>query len=278
MTPRDRGIFLKLFVRSGYVLDFSTSDFDAFTMSSVGEQLCSKYKMSKGKSLCAYMKDADDALALRLLSDMMDYYENSYRDFPKETSESEDNFGITGVEGAYRNVYLECKEILSCNQKVDANIVRAQKIEEEFSTEYMSKQISLMLSSQGNNSVEAIGKAKELVESCCKTILAKQHIELDKKWTLSELTGKTLKHLRLTPSDVDTENPFVDSLKKLLGSLKGMVSPLAEIRNAYGSGHGREVDFKELDSRYSRLVVGASITLVEFIWASYCAQNKERNT
>ncbi|POO88177.1 hypothetical protein C1H57_25205, partial [Clostridium sp. 2-1] len=45
--------FLKLFNRGGYVLNFSTNDFDVFTMSSVGVPLCEHYKESKGKSLTA---------------------------------------------------------------------------------------------------------------------------------------------------------------------------------------------------------------------------------
>lgn len=43
----EKGLFAQLFNRSGYVLDFSTADFDAFTLSSIGVQLCSKYHLSK---------------------------------------------------------------------------------------------------------------------------------------------------------------------------------------------------------------------------------------
>ena len=34
--------------------------------------------------------------------------------------------------------------------------------------------MSIMLENQSNNPTEAIGKAKELIESCCKTILAEE--------------------------------------------------------------------------------------------------------
>ena len=54
LTKVEVGTFLKLFNRGGYVLDFSTNDFDVFTMGSIGVALCDKYKMSKGKSLSAY--------------------------------------------------------------------------------------------------------------------------------------------------------------------------------------------------------------------------------
>lgn len=44
----EKGAFHKLFNRGGYVLDFSTNEFDVFTAESIGVPLCEKYKMSKG--------------------------------------------------------------------------------------------------------------------------------------------------------------------------------------------------------------------------------------
>ena len=43
MTNKEKGAFLKLFNRGGYVLDFTTPDFNAFTLDSVGVALCQKY-------------------------------------------------------------------------------------------------------------------------------------------------------------------------------------------------------------------------------------------
>lgn len=39
----DKGAFLKLFIRDGFVLDFTKPNFDAFTMNSVGVSLCQEY-------------------------------------------------------------------------------------------------------------------------------------------------------------------------------------------------------------------------------------------
>lgn len=85
LSGLERGIFIKLFNRGGYVLDFSTSDFDTFTMGSVGVALCEKYHLSKGRSLNAYINEADDSLADKLLYDLLDYYEISYGNFERET-------------------------------------------------------------------------------------------------------------------------------------------------------------------------------------------------
>lgn len=51
LTKIEVGTFLKLFNRGGYVLDFSTNDFNVFTMESIGVALCSKYNMPKGNHL-----------------------------------------------------------------------------------------------------------------------------------------------------------------------------------------------------------------------------------
>ena len=60
MDGIEKGGFLKLFNRGGYVLDFSTNDFDTFTMESIGIPLCQHYQMSKGKSLVAYCSEASE--------------------------------------------------------------------------------------------------------------------------------------------------------------------------------------------------------------------------
>lgn len=91
---------MKLFNRSGYVLDFSTADFDAFTMESVGVAICQKYGLSKGKSHIAYVKDASDEEAYKLFSNLLTYYETQYQDFESETQEK-DMLGLA-TSGACR--------------------------------------------------------------------------------------------------------------------------------------------------------------------------------
>ena len=49
MTEIEKGMFLSLFNRGVYVLDFTDDSFDVFTMESVGVPVRSKYGLSKGK-------------------------------------------------------------------------------------------------------------------------------------------------------------------------------------------------------------------------------------
>lgn len=59
LTKIEMGGFVKLFNRGGYVLNFTTSDFDTFTMDSIGIPLCEHYGMPKARSLLAFLKDSD---------------------------------------------------------------------------------------------------------------------------------------------------------------------------------------------------------------------------
>ena len=59
MTEIEKGCFLRLFNRGGYVLNFTTDSFDIFTKSSIGVALCARYGLSKGKSLTAYIEEED---------------------------------------------------------------------------------------------------------------------------------------------------------------------------------------------------------------------------
>ena len=77
ITKMEEGTFLMLFNRSGYVLNFSTNDFDIFTTNSIGEALCEKFGLSKGKSLTAYLNNASDENRFKLISDLFYYYKEN---------------------------------------------------------------------------------------------------------------------------------------------------------------------------------------------------------
>ena len=126
-----------------------------------------------------------------------------------------------------------------------------------------------MIKMQTENPTEAIGKAKELIESCCKTILDSKKIEWDKNWDMSKLTGETLKLLNLTPKNIPDSDPVSENIKAVLGNLRGITTKLAEIRNPYGSGHGKSASFTGLETRHAKLAVGCSITFVTFLWDTY---------
>ena len=269
LTKVEVGTFLKLFNRGGYVLDFSTNDFDVFTMGSVGVALCDKYKMSKGKSLSAYVNEASEEDVIKLLKDLLDYYEENYeKEYTQETDE--ETYGYFGYNAEYARLYNKCRAYMDRVLNVTTPLAtNATELQEKFSSDYLSKQIELMLRMQNENPTDAIGKAKELIESCCKTILDNKGVAWNKNWDMSKLTGETLKLLNLTPKNIPDSDPVSENLKAVLGNLRGITTKLAEIRNPYGSGHGKSASFTGLEIRHAKLAVGCSITFVTFLWDTY---------
>ena len=229
LTKIEIGTFLKLFNRGGYVLDFSTNDFDIFTMDSIGVALCEKYKMSKGKSLTAYINDVSDNDAAKLLKDLLEYYEEHYEwEYNENVDEGLGYFHQYNAENA--RLYKKCRtymdRVLNIATPLAAN---ASELAEKFSSEYLAKQIQLMLKMQTENPTDAIGKAKELIGSCCKTILDNEKIAWDKNWDMGKLTGETLNLLRLTPKSIPDDDPVSENIKAVLGNLRGITTKLAEI-------------------------------------------------
>lgn len=277
MTKQEEGTFLMLFNRSGYVLNFSTNDFDVFTTNSIGEALCAKYGLSKGKSLNAYLNSASDENRLKLLSDLFHYYEDNME--YEYSKDYEDDLywcsSISRYDERYARIYQKCKAIMDRMEGGSSVIAKtADSLKGKFSSEYMSQQIELMVSMQSTNPTNAIGMAKELIESCCKTILEDLGIAWSKTDDVPQLTNKTMDALNLLPASVQATDQGADAVKAVLGNLRAIPSKLAEIRNPFGSGHGKSASFQGLEERHAKLAVGSSITFVDFIWSTYENQKK----
>lgn len=120
------------------------------------------------------------------------------------------------------------------------------------------------------NSIEtdpalAIGSSKELVEATLKTILKKKNVQFDKNDDMPKLLKKVQKELELVPKEVDSAKKGADAIKIVLNNLGSIVVKTAELRNLYGTGHGKGQGNNGLWSRHAKLVVGASVTLCTFL-------------
>ena len=115
----------------------------------------------------------------------------------------------------------------------------------------------------------AIGSTKELVESTLKTILNKSKIEFDKNDDIPKLLKMVQKTLKLVPDEVDESKKGSKMIKILLSNLSQVVIKLAELRNLYGTGHGKEKVRNGLTDRHAKLVVGAGVTLSTFLLETF---------
>ena len=130
---------------------------------------------------------------------------------------------------------------------------------------YVAQQITRMEAAVLNDPSLAIGTAKELVETCCKTILTERGVSFSKSADLPELVKLTSKELELTPDDINDKAKAGDTIKRLLSNLATITQGVAELRNHYGTGHGKAAGAKGLQSRHAKLAVGAASTLAVFL-------------
>lgn len=145
----------------------------------------------------------------------------------------------------------------------------SEVIKEKFNSEYIDSQVSLMLENIDPNPNIAIGKAKELLESCAKTILEELNGEYDEKLEFIPLLKKAMGELGLSANDQDKDTQAGKIASQLLGNLGAVPQKMAELRNEYGDGHGKSKRFVELPPRYARLAVGTSVAMVNFLWETY---------
>lgn len=115
----------------------------------------------------------------------------------------------------------------------------------------------------------AIGSTKELVEATLKTILNELKIGFGKDDDVPKLLKSVQKALELVPDGVDDSQKGADIIKILLSNLGQVVIKLTELRNLYGTGHGKEKIRKGLNERHARLAVGAGITLSTFLLETF---------
>lgn len=165
VTKTELSSLIGLFNRGGYVLDFGTAAFDDFTKEVVGFRLTEYYGLSKGKSLVAFTEEGKESDVVKLFVALFDYYvSNSVYDEEKNGIAYQK---LTDIISRVRSGFVTINEF-------------AKELECKFSSEYMSAQISIMMKMTKENPTEAIGKAKELIESCSKTILEERNVPLSK--------------------------------------------------------------------------------------------------
>jgi hypothetical protein len=81
---------------------------------------------------------------------------------------------------------------------------------------------------------------------------------------ITELVKTTARALSLTPDDIPDRVRASETIKRLLSNLGTLAQGIAELRNLYGTGHGRVASAKGLASRHAKLAVGAASTLAVF--------------
>lgn len=150
-----------------------------------------------------------------------------------------------------------------------ANFDDLQNATDLIDKSHFQEYIERIKKSIGEDPSLAIGSTKELVEATLKTILNKLKIPFDKDDDIPKLLKSVQKALELVPDEVDDSKKGAEIIKILLSNLGQVVIKLTELRNLYGTGHGKEYAKKGLNERHARLAVGAGITLSTFLLETF---------
>ncbi len=238
----------------GYVSDFSNRTFGDFFIREVGIDIDSDVYHSQGTSkanrLRAFLKSEGDSVAGKALMSLIDYHVDIRPSSPPELVEA-------------------CRAIAGRLLAGTPDLATLSQAASGFDSGVLQRQIDRMSQSVDTDPALAIGTAKELVETCCKTILADRGASLPSQPDMSKLTKAVLKELDLVPEAIPDGRRGASVVKRLLSNLATIGNGLAELRGLYGTGHGPEGDASGLQPRHARLAVGASATLATFLFETH---------
>lgn len=113
----------------------------------------------------------------------------------------------------------------------------------------------------------AVGSVKEMIESVLKFILEANGEAVGKE-DLPQLLKRTQKVLDLDPNNVDPNVKGAEVVKRTLSNLGQVVTGIDELRNIYGTGHGR-TKRTGISSRHARLVVNTGSALAVFLMETF---------
>lgn len=149
------------------------------------------------------------------------------------------------------------------------SVSRARTVADALNAGWMQKEIERLENAVDRDPALAIGTAKELVETCCKSILSKRGVSVARNDDLPKLTKALAKELKLVPEGISDEAKGATTIRLILQNLSVMTQHLAELRGLYGSGHGRDGKHRGLEPRHARLAVGAAVAFIDFVTETY---------
>lgn len=258
LTMADRQVLEKHFDMSkGYVLNFSDRTFSEFVFETVGQEIHDKKYTtggtSKANKLRALWKIEADYVVGKLILALIDYEAtlNTYPD-SETTARSE-----------------KCRLVATRLLAGGPNLTPLKAKAKTLNANHLAEQIKRLETSVESDPSLAIGTAKELIETCCKTILAERGKPVAGMPDVSTLTKVTLKELKLVPEGVPEASRGADVIKRLLSNLGTIGNSLAELRGLYGTGHGKHGSSAGLSPRHAKLAVGAASTLAVFLFETH---------
>lgn len=165
LTAAEQAYFNKLFIKNGVGISefYTTHQFDDFCEPIIGFRPSRKYGQSfNAGSFQELLRLEDATICIPLLDEFLDFCIASDRFFSRFKED----------------LISKCREIISKYKTIKG----MQHLEVKFNSDYIDTYQREMYENVIKNPTEAIGQAKELIESCCKTILEEEKIKVNKDW------------------------------------------------------------------------------------------------
>jgi hypothetical protein len=89
-----------------------------------------------------------------------------------------------------------------------------------------------------------------------------------------ELNSTARNLLNLLPHNVDNEKLGSQSMRKVLGGIGSILSGIVELRNLYGTGHGKDSQAVGVTATHAHLVVGMAASLGKFLFEVHIETNR----
>ena len=112
---------------------------------------------------------------------------------------------------------------------------------------------------------QAIGSAKELVESTAKLILKDRGFSFTKDDDMTALVNRAMEALAIHPKSASTGPDGGGAVKRILGSTISVTGGMTELRNSYGTGHGPADTPSALGVRHARLAINSARLWCDFM-------------
>lgn len=116
-----------------------------------------------------------------------------------------------------------------------------------------------------NDPAQAIGSAKELIESTAKVVLRETGTGFSQKADLPDLVKRSQQALMVHPATQPAGPDGSGGVRKILGAASTVAMGMAELRNTYGTGHGTAEKRSGLTTRHARLAVNSARLWCEFM-------------
>ena len=191
--------------------------------------------------------------------------------YNKEITEA--GYKIEEKESGFGNKYYHTTGIF---EQTITTLKDIPDIDSKLNSDNNRKYVTRMMTNIEKDPEVVIGTAKDWIESIFKTFLKTKKIEYSEDGNLPKLANLVFKEIQKI-SDEKNETKSNEITKQMLRVLSTLVHDIAELRNNYGSGHGKESEKLQLGPIYASLAANAAATLAMYMFQTYEKYFKDNN-